>query len=59
VRLSTGTFAVTGVRSPNSMLDPESGVYGELPELWDGRDTRGFAKIASVPAKIHHRSGKE
>jgi argininosuccinate synthase len=63
VRLGKGAFAVTGVRSPHSMMDPKAGVYGELPELWDGRDTRGFARIASVPAKLHHRAtqarGKE
>ena len=56
VRLGSGAYAVTGVRSPHSMMDPKAGVYGELPELWDGRDTRGFAKIASVPAKLYHRA---
>ena len=59
VRLDDGHFAVTGVRSPHSMMDPRSGVYGELPELWDGRDTRGFAKIAAVSARIHRGAGDE
>ena len=59
VRLDDGHFAVTGVRSPHSMMDPRSGVYGEFPELWDGNDTRGFAKIAAVSARIHRRAGDE
>jgi hypothetical protein len=40
------------------MMNARSGVYGELPELWDGRDTRGFAKIAAVPARIHLNAGE-
>jgi argininosuccinate synthase len=59
VRLDTGRHAVTGVRSPHSMMNPRSGVYGELPELWDGRDTRGFATIAAVPARIHRGAGED
>jgi argininosuccinate synthase len=59
VRLDDGHFRVTGVRSPHSMMDARSGVYGELPELWDGRDTRGFAKIAAVSARIHRGVGDE
>jgi argininosuccinate synthase len=58
VRFDSGHFAVTGVRSPHSMMNARSGVYGELPELWDGRDTRGFAKIAAVPARIHLNAGE-
>ena len=53
VRLDQGSFAVTGVRSPHSMMDSESGVYGEMPKLWDGQDTRGYAKIVAVPARLH------
>ena len=57
VRMDDGHFAVTGVRSPHSMMDRRSGVYGEMPELWDGRDTRGFAKISAVPARIYRGAG--
>ena len=53
VRLEAGHFAVTGVRSPHSMMDSDSGVYGEMPKLWDGEDTRGYGKIVAVPARLH------
>ena len=58
IRLDQERFAVTGVRSPHSMMDRRSGVYGELPELWDGSDTRGFARIAAVPARIYRGAGE-
>ena len=53
VRLDRGHFTVTGVRSPHSMMDSGSGVYGEMPKLWDGTDTRGYGKIVAVPARLH------
>lgn len=58
VRMDDGRFAVTGVRSPHGMMDRASGVYGELPALWDGADTRGFAKIAAVPGRLHKNAGE-
>ena len=59
VRLESGHFAVTGVRSPHSMMDQQSGVYGETPKLWDGRDVRGYGKIAAVPARLHRGAGDD
>ena len=53
VRLDRGYFAVTGVRSPHSMMDSRSGVYGEMPKLWDAQDARGYGKILAVPARLH------
>ena len=53
VHLDQGHFKVTGVRSPHSMMDSGSGVYGEMPKLWDGQDTRGYGKIVAVPARLH------
>ena len=53
IRLDPGHFAVTGVRSPHSMMDSGSGVYGEMPKLWGGQDTRGYGKIVAVPARLH------
>ena len=52
VRLEPGYFRVTGTRSPHSMMSSGSGVYGELPKLWDGQDTRGYAKIVAVPSRL-------
>jgi argininosuccinate synthase len=57
VRLGSGEFRVTGVRSPFSMMDRQSGVYGETPKLWDGADVRGFGKIAAVPSRLHRGAG--
>ena len=59
VRLDQGHFLVTGVRSPCSMMDSGSGVYGEMPKLWDGQDTRGYAKIVAVPARLHRSAAGE
>jgi argininosuccinate synthase len=58
VRLGSGHFGVTGVRSPYSMLDRESGVYGETPKLWDGHDVRGYGKIVAVPSRLHRAAGQ-
>lgn len=53
IRLDQGHFAVTGVRSPYSMIDSQNGVYGEMPRLWDGEDPRGYSKIVAVPARLY------
>jgi argininosuccinate synthase len=53
VRLDRNYFRVTGARSPHSMMDAVSGVYGEMPKLWDGKDTRGYGKIVAVPSRLH------
>ena len=58
VRFEAGRFLVTGVRSPFSMLDEQSGVYGETPKLWDGQDVRGYGKIVAVPARLHRGAGR-
>ena len=59
VRLDQGHFVVNGVRSPYSMMDSGSGIYGEIPKLWDGQDTRGYAKIVAVPARLHRSAAGE
>nr|MBA2322108.1 argininosuccinate synthase [Deltaproteobacteria bacterium] len=40
-----GTVAVTGVRSPWSIMDVQQTAYGERTALWTGEDARGFARI--------------
>lgn len=47
-----GAYYVTGVSSPNSMMESASGKYGEEFTLWDGRDAAGFSKILSIPSKL-------
>jgi len=57
VRLGSSHFEVTGVRSPHSMMDRESGIYGETPRLWSGQDVRGYGKIVAVPSRLHREAG--
>ena len=47
IRFEPRRFAVTGVKSPHSLADAKSGVYGEMPELWEGVDVRGYSTIAA------------
>jgi argininosuccinate synthase len=58
VRLDTGTHSVTGVRSPFSLMNAASGVYGEMPKLWTPQDPKGFAAIAGIPARLWEAAGK-
>ena len=59
VRLDRERFQVVGVRSPHSMLDAASGVYGEMPKLWSGDDVKGFTTITGIPSLLHRNAGKE
>ncbi|MBI4583515.1 MAG: argininosuccinate synthase [Planctomycetes bacterium] len=53
VRLEKERFQVVGVRSPCSMMDAASGVYGEMPKLWTGDDVKGFSIISGIPARLY------
>lgn len=57
VRLAPGTFQVTGVRSPFSLMDPAVATYGEEPRLWTGDEARAFARVAAIPALLAARAG--
>jgi len=57
VHLAGGRFAVTGVRSLNSLMDPELARYGEENSLWDGAEAAAFAKIAAIPSLLAARHG--
>lgn len=52
LRLFKGGIQVLGCTSPHSMFDANVATYGETNELWDGRDARGFARIAAVHALL-------
>ncbi len=52
VRLYKGSVSVLGCTSPASMFDANVATYGESNTLWDGRDARGFARIAAVHALL-------
>ena len=55
VRLHAGHLDVVGVRSPHSLMDANSGVYGETAGAWDGRDAAGFARIHGLGAALAAR----
>ncbi|MBI4917201.1 MAG: argininosuccinate synthase [Acidobacteria bacterium] len=55
VRLAPGRFAVTGVRSPYSLMQPSVARYGESHALWTGEEARAFAKLAAVPSLLATR----
>jgi argininosuccinate synthase len=57
VRLFKGAAAVTGVRSPFSMLDPEVGTYGEGAAAWSGEEAAGFARIYGLGSMLARRAG--
>ncbi|MFT4604911.1 MAG: argininosuccinate synthase [Rhodothermales bacterium] len=56
-RLFKGGIQVLGCTSPHSMFDANVATYGETNELWDGRDARGFARIAAVGALLARTAG--
>lgn len=57
VRLRQGMVAVTGARSPWSLMDVQQSAYGEHTELWTGEDARGFTKIVGTPQVLAARAG--
>jgi argininosuccinate synthase len=59
LRLFKGGIQVLGCSSPHSMFDANVATYGETNELWDGRDARGFARIAAVHALLARTAGEE
>jgi len=58
VCLSPGRFAVTGVRSPFSLMDTGIARYGESHALWSGDEARAFAKLAAIPSLLAARAGE-
>jgi argininosuccinate synthase len=65
VLLRARAFAIQGVRSPHSMMDPKIASYGEANHLWTGAEAAGFAKLYGVQqvlarkARAHDGKGGE
>jgi argininosuccinate synthase len=57
VRLAAARFAVTGTRSPFSMMDPAVATYGEENRLWTGEEARAFSRVAAIPSFLAARAG--
>ena len=57
--LSPHRFQITGISSPNDLMSPEFGAYGEKNLAWRGEDVRGFAKILANQTRIYRSVNKE
>lgn len=56
VRLFKGQISVQGCESPYSMFDTGIATYGEENTLWNGRDARGFTRIAGLQGFLAHKA---
>lgn len=57
VTVAPGRFAVTGVKSPYTLMRKESGLYGEEAKLWNPQDPAGFGQILGVPGRLYKQAG--
>lgn len=48
-------FRVNGISSPNDLMSPAFGKYGEMNTGWTGEEVRGFTKIFGQQTSIWHR----
>lgn len=51
LKLEPGRFAVTGVKSPYSLMSAGA-KYGETTKLWSGEEAAGFSKIHALSASL-------
>lgn len=51
-------LVVTGIDSPNDLMNSRFGAYGEMNNTWDGSDVKGFAKIFGNQVSIYHAVNK-
>lgn len=58
LRLRSGRFDVTGVKSPFSMV-AGAATYGETTKLWSGEEAAGFAKLHALPMTLAARARGE
>lgn len=58
LRLRSGHFDVTGVKSPFSMV-AGAATYGETTRLWTGPEAAGFAKLHALPMTLAARARAE
>ncbi len=56
VRLYKGNIEIQGCESPHSMFDTGIATYGEENTLWNGRDARGFTRIAGLQGYLAHKA---
>ncbi len=56
IHLGPGRFAVSGARSPYSMMDRDVATYGEENRLWTGDEARAFARVGAIPELLAARA---
>jgi argininosuccinate synthase len=54
VKVSPYRFEVQGIESPNDLMNPVFGKYGEESKAWSGEDVKGFTAILGNSLKIYH-----
>ena len=58
VRLFPRGFAVEGVRSPHTLMNPAVASYGEGAKLWTGDEAAGFAKLFGIQQMLALKAEK-
>ncbi|WGK64127.1 argininosuccinate synthase [Croceiramulus getboli] len=48
-------FELTGIESPNDLMQSKFGQYGEENLSWTAEEVKGFIKVNSTATKIHHQ----
>lgn len=56
IHLGPGRFAVTGARSPYSMMDRAVATYGEENRLWTGDEAKAYARVGAIPELLAVRA---
>lgn len=54
VALKPYRFELQGISSPNDLMSPVFGKYGEENKAWSGEDVKGFTSILGNALKIFH-----
>jgi argininosuccinate synthase len=54
VALKPYRFELQGIESPNDLMSPVFGKYGEESKAWSGEDVKGFTAILGNSLKIYH-----
>ena len=57
LRLYPRTFAIEGLQSPHSLMNPAIASYGESNTLWNGAEAAGFAKLFGVAQTLSLKAG--
>ncbi|MFW5644592.1 MAG: argininosuccinate synthase [Bacteroidota bacterium] len=59
IRLRPYSYHITGIESPNDLMNPEFARYGEENLDWTAEDVKGFTKIMSNASKIYYSVNKD